>query len=291
MAEGIKVSIMTDQYAVIGNPITHSKSPRIHTLFAEQTQQDICYRALLSPLDAFRETAMQFFKPTHEDEQHKPGKGLNVTVPFKQEAWDLCDELSDYAKLAGAVNTLTYQDDGRIFGTNTDGIGLVTDLVKNNQVALSGKNILVLGAGGAVRGVLQPLLEEHPNHLFVANRTVSKAQELAMLFGQHSVLSAGGFEMIPKEVRYDVVINGTAASLSGDLPPVPEACIKNSSCCYDMMYASEPTAFVKWASDLGVPQSLDGLGMLIEQAAESFKIWRGIRPDTSVVFSALRIMQ
>ncbi len=275
---------MTDQYAVVGNPVKHSKSPQIHALFAQQTRQDVEYTTLLAPLDSFRKTVLTFF-------QHEQGRGLNVTVPFKQEAWELCDQLSDYAKQAGAVNTLVARDDGTIYGTNTDGVGLVTDLQTNHHLPLAGKNILILGAGGAVRGVLQPLLEKQPAKLFIANRTAAKADQLAELFsslgGFSGNLAGGGFDAIP-DTNFDIVINGTAASLTGDLPPVSESCIKKAQCCYDMMYSNDPTAFVQWATELGVPMSLDGLGMLIEQAAESFYIWRGVRPETQSAFSLLR---
>jgi len=276
--------MMTDQYAVVGNPIAHSKSPEIHTLFAKQTAQDLHYTTLLAPLDSFRDTVMGFFK-----EQN--GKGLNVTVPFKLEAWSLCkeqgNELSDYAKFAGAVNTLVYREDGSVYGTNTDGIGLVTDLESNHQVTFKDKNILILGAGGAVRGVIQPILENNPAQVFIANRTESKAHELADLFNPLGNIVAGGFNSIP-DMRFDIIINGTAASLKGDIPPVASRYIESAHCCYDMMYANEPTAFIKWANSLGVEKSLDGLGMLIEQAAESFGIWRGVRPKTQEVFTYLR---
>ena len=275
---------MTDQYAVVGNPIAHSKSPIIHSLFAKQTSQDLNYVTLLAPLDGFRESIMHFFNNQH-------GKGLNVTVPFKLDAWSLCkeqgNELSDYAKLAGAVNTLVQRDDGSIYGTTTDGIGLVIDLENNNKVALKDKKVLILGAGGAVRGVIQPILERQPAELFIANRTVSKADDLAALFQPFGDIKGGGFDTIPNH-SFDIIINGTAASLHDELPPVAEHHIKQASCCYDMMYSNEPTAFVKWTKGLGVEKSLDGLGMLIEQAAESFSIWRGVRPNTQEVFLTLR---
>ncbi len=279
---------MTDQYAVIGNPINHSKSPDIHTLFAQQTDQDLEYSTLFSPLDGFNKTVTDYF----QNNQRGRGRGLNVTVPFKQEAWDLCresgNELSKYAQLAGAVNTLVHRDDNTIFGTNTDGIGIVTDLEINHQVTLADKNILVLGAGGAVRGVLQPILEKVPKHVFIANRTESKAHELADIFSKPEILAAGGYGTIPEDIEYDIIINGTAASLKGDLPPVPIRCVEKAECCYDMMYSNEPTAFVEWAKANGVSKALDGLGMLIEQAAESFSIWRGVRPVTKDVFLQLR---
>ncbi len=273
---------MTDQYAVIGNPVAHSKSPRIHTLFARQTQQDMHYSTLLAPLDQFQTAVRDFFV-------QEQGKGLNVTVPFKQEAWQLCNEHSDYALHSGAVNTLLYRDDGSIWGANTDGLGLVRDLQQNHAIALHDKKILVLGAGGAVRGVLQPILEQYPQQVFIANRTTARAHELVTLFGQFDVLDGGGYGDIPK-TGFDIIINGTSASLQGDLPPVPAHCVVDAECCYDMMYSSESasTAFVQWALSHHVPRALDGLGMLVEQAAESFFIWRGVRPETHTVLSVLR---
>lgn len=275
---------MTDQYAVIGHPIKHSKSPLIHTQFAHETEQNIAYTTLLAPLDAFEQTVMNFF-------QQQQGKGLNVTVPFKQQAWEMCDELSDYAKQAGAVNTLIYQDDKHIYGTNTDGTGIVRDLTINNALDLKNKKILILGAGGAVRGVLQPIIEQQPAYIFIANRTVGKAEILVKQFTGSKPPSceilAGGYDDIPHQ-SFDIIINGTAASLEGKLPPIPLVCIENTQCCYDMMYSTEPTLFVKWGKENGVELSIDGIGMLIEQAAESFYLWRGVRPDTVPVFTFLR---
>ena len=277
---------MCDHYAVIGNPIEHSKSPLIHTHFAGETKQSMKYTALLSPLDGFEQTVRQFF------EQH--GKGLNVTVPFKQQAWDLSDELSDYAQQAGAVNTLIYQEDGRIVGTNTDGIGIVRDLMVNNNVTLQGKRLLILGAGGAVRGVLQPIMQQEPEQVFIANRTVAKAKQLVERFASFeltqsttNILSGGGYEDIPLQ-PFDIIINGTAASLNGMLPPVPIECCQGTQCCYDMMYSNEPTPFVQWGKDNHAKLAIDGLGMLIEQAAESFYLWRKTRPNTAPVFRLLR---
>jgi shikimate dehydrogenase len=262
-----------DQYAVIGNPIKHSKSPEIHTRFAKQTGENLTYTTLFSPLEEFQQTVSIFRK--------QGGKGLNVTVPFKQEAWELADELSDYAQRAGAVNTLVFRDDGSVYGANTDGIGLLTDLKQNHQINPAGKHILILGAGGAVRGVLQPIIEEHPASIFIANRTVARAENLAHIFSDLMPLQAGGFDDIPRNQHYDIIINGTAASLDGDIPPVPEHCISNTECSYDMMYSSKPTVFVKWGRAHGIQKSVDGFGMLVEQAAEAFLIWRGVRPDTA----------
>ena len=277
-----------DKYAVIGNPIAHSKSPQIHSYFAQQAEQQLMYEALLSPIDKFEETVGEFIKGN--------GKGLNVTVPFKQEAFELADELSDYAKNAGAVNTLVFREDGSIYGTNTDGIGLVRDLVENHQSLIQGKRILLLGAGGAVRGVMQPLLMQMPTQIFIANRTPERAFELAAdmqgLTAQLSEsspceLSGGGFADIQGE--FDLIINGTAASLQGIMPPIPESCLAAGVHCYDMMYGGRPTAFENWCEDQGAAKVMNGLGMLVEQAAESFSIWRNKMPDTKPVLEAMRI--
>lgn len=269
---------MTDRYAVFGNPIAHSKSPRIHSLFAAQTGQALEYAALLSEAEEFAQDVMMFLVAG--------GRGCNITVPFKQEAWELADELSDYAARAKAVNTLAFRADGTMYGANTDGIGIVRDLQQNHGIALQGKRILLLGAGGAVRGVLQPLLETQPASLFIANRTASKALELAEDFVEFGQVSGGGFADIGGQ--FDLVINGTAASLQGDLPPLPAGCLAENGCTYDMMYSVKPTAFVQWGREQGAAQALDGLGMLVEQAAEAFFIWRGVRPDTAPVLAQLR---
>ncbi len=275
-----------DKYAVIGNPIVHSKSPQIHHMFAQQAEDDIMYEALLSPVDEFKETVEAFRKGG--------GMGLNVTVPFKQEAWELADELSDYALKAGAVNTLVFREDGTIYGTNTDGIGLVRDLVENHYSLLQGKRILILGAGGAVRGILQPLLMQLPSQIFIANRTPERAVELAAdmqdIAQQNSPaceLSGGGFNDI--EGEYDLIINGTAASLQGIMPPIPESCLASGVHCYDMMYGGRPTAFEFWCEDQGAAKVMNGLGMLVEQAAESFSIWRTKMPNTKPVLEAMQL--
>jgi shikimate dehydrogenase len=271
-----------DKYAVIGNPINHSKSPQIHHMFAQQAEDEIIYEALLSPIDEFEETVEAFRKGG--------GMGLNVTVPFKQKAWELADELSDYAKRAGAVNTLVFHQDGTIYGTNTDGIGLVRDLVENHQSLLQGKRILILGAGGAVRGVLQPLLMQMPSKIFIANRTPERAIELAndmQDLKESCQLSGGGFNDI--EGEYDLIINGTAASLQGIMPPIPESCLADGVHCYDMMYGGRPTAFEFWCDDNGAAKVMNGLGMLVEQAAESFSIWRGKMPATKPVLEAMQL--
>lgn len=285
-----------DKYAVIGNPIAHSKSPQIHSYFAQQAEEQLMYEALLSPLDEFTKTVTEF--------REGNGRGLNVTVPFKQEAFELADELSDYAKNAGAVNTLVFREDGSIYGTNTDGIGLVRDLVENHRSLIQDKRILLLGAGGAVRGVMQPLLMQMPKQMFIANRTPERAIELATDMqdvvkkesSQQSAnssceLAGGGFADILSfgSGEFDLIINGTAASLQGIMPPIPESCLASGVHCYDMMYGGRPTAFENWCEDQGAAKVMNGLGMLVEQAAESFSIWRGKMPDTKPVLEAMRM--
>ena len=267
-----------DRYCVFGNPIGHSKSPLIHQMFAAQTGEALTYEALLAPLDDFAGFARAFFRE---------GRGANVTVPFKEEAFRLADALTGRAARAGAVNTLKKQDDGRLLGDNTDGAGLVRDLTVNAGLALAGKRILLLGAGGAVRGVLEPLLAERPAELVIANRTVAKAEELARLFADLGPVLASGFDWIDAPV--DLIINGTSASLAGELPPIsPRLIAPGHTVCYDMMYAKEPTAFNRWAASHGAARTLDGLGMLVEQAAEAFWLWRGVRPDSAPVLAELR---
>jgi shikimate dehydrogenase len=267
-----------DSYCVFGNPIGHSKSPLIHRLFAEQTGQQLTYEAVLAPLDDFTGCARQFFVT---------GKGGNVTVPFKEQAYQMAASLSPRAQRAGAVNTLKKLDDGSLLGDNTDGAGLVRDLVRNAGLSLAGKRILLLGAGGAARGVIEPLLAEKPAALVVANRTVEKAEALAQLFADLGPVSASGFDWLEEPV--DLIINGTSASLAGDLPPISASLIKpGHTLCYDMMYGKEMTAFNRWAAEHGAARTLDGLGMLVEQAAEAFLLWRGVLPDSAPVLAELR---
>ena len=266
-----------DNYAVMGNPIGHSKSPQIHTLFADNTEQRIRYRTILVEVDGFAKAVNNFF--TTGD------LGLSITVPFKEEAWQMAEIRTARAEKAGAVNTLWMDSEGKLHGDNTDGLGLVSDLKRNHQVTITGKRVLILGAGGAVRGVLEPILAEKPSELVIANRTVSKAKTLATLFAGEPV-SACGFEEI--QGNFDLIINGTAASLQGEMPPVPASTVSSKTCCYDMMYGAEPTVFNQWANSLGAAQTIDGLGMLVEQAAEQFAIWRQVRPDTTEVLTALR---
>jgi shikimate dehydrogenase len=264
---------MTDRYAVFGHPIAHSKSPQIHTAFARQTGQDMTYEAILAPLDGFAESVVAFIATG--------GRGANVTVPFKEAAFKLADRLSPRAKRAGAVNTLTFDGDG-ILGDNTDGAGLVADLTRNLGCALAGKRILLLGAGGAARGVIEPLLDQQPAALVIANRTVSRAQELAEIFGRG--VTACGFDAA--DTPFDLVINATAASLAGDLPPLSPRVFTPDTLAYDMMYGRD-TPFLTFARTHGA-RTADGLGMLVEQAAEAFYLWRGVRPDTAPVIAGLR---
>jgi shikimate dehydrogenase len=267
------------RYAVMGNPVAHSKSPEIHKQFAHQFNHNIEYTALWVDTDGFADAMEQY--------RAEGGKGFNITVPFKLEAFRLADNLSDRAKLAGAVNTIRFEPDGKIFGDNTDGTGLVHDLTKNLNVHLRGKKILVLGAGGAVRGVLGPLLKQNPAVLVIANRTVAKAKELSQTFAQFGKVEAIGYDDLVGK-RFDVVINGTSASLKGEMPPLPVNLFANNAVAYDMMYGDKPTPFLEWAMLHGAAIAADGLGMLVEQAAESYLLWRGVRPDTRPVIQQLR---
>ncbi|MFF7707245.1 shikimate dehydrogenase [Pseudomonas sp. NPDC007930] len=268
-----------DRYVVFGNPIGHSKSPAIHRLFAEQAAQQLEYSTQLAPLDGFSGCAREFF--------HQGGLGGNVTVPFKEEAYRLCDELTPRAERAGAVNMLSRLADGSVRGDNTDGEGLVRDLMANAGVELAGKRVLLLGAGGAVRGVLEPLLEQEPAALVIANRTVEKAELLAEVFAELGPVSASAFGVLAEP--FDVIINATAASLAGDLPPLAASVIApGRTTCYDMMYGKAPTPFLRWASEHGAAQALDGLGMLVEQAAVAFQYWRGVAVNTAPVLALLR---
>jgi shikimate dehydrogenase len=267
---------MPDRYAVIGNPIAHSKSPEIHTLFAAQTGQELTYERLLAPLDGFAAVVHEFIA--------QGGCGMNVTVPFKLDAYAFATTLSERAQAAGAVNTLSF-DGAAIHGDNTDGVGLVTDIIDNAGRSLHGARIALLGAGGATRGVLLPLLQQQPAQLVIANRTPEKAEELAQQFAGHGNVVTSTFEAL--QGPFDVVINATAASLAGELPPLPAGLFGANSLAYDMMYSKEPTVFMEFAASQGAAVR-DGLGMLVEQAAESFFIWRDVRPDTASVFAALR---
>jgi shikimate dehydrogenase len=267
---------MTDRYAVIGNPVAHSKSPEIHAAFARATGQDLEYGRVLAPRGEFAVTANRFGTAG--------GKGLNVTVPFKEEAFRFADTLSERACAAGAVNTLRF-DPGRVFGDNTDGTGLVRDITRNLGESLAGKSVLLLGAGGAARGVIAPLLAERPASFVIVNRTQEKAEALAAQFGPEvracTYAALGGS-------RFDLVINATSASLENGVPPIPEGVFAPGGLAYDLAYGRGETRFLDLARAEGAGRLADGLGMLIEQAAESFLVWRGIRPPTGAALSALR---
>jgi len=276
---------MTDQYAVIGNPIEHSKSPLIHRAFAKQTGQDMAYERILGDLEDFVGDVRYFFQQS--------GKGLNVTVPFKEKAFEMADVLSDRAQAAQAANTLTLLDDGAIRGDNTDGTGLVRDLGCNHLFHFAGARILLLGAGGASRGVLRPLLDESPASLVIANRTHEKAitlaEEITADTGTNIMTSVAGCGLDDLDnQQFDLIINATAASLKGQVPDIPPDCLAKGGWIYDMMYGNEPTAFIHWGQRVGAAKALDGLGMLVEQAAESFFLWRGVMPDTEAVIRQLR---
>ncbi len=273
---------MTELYAVVGNPIAHSKSPEIHAAFARQTGQDIGYSQLLAPLDGFRATVDSF--------RAEGGKGVNVTVPFKLEAFDIAHRVSQRAKDAQAANFLMFEED-RILADNTDGAGLVRDLVNNLGYHPKEKRILLLGAGGAAQGVLAALLEQEPGILTIANRTVEKALRLAETFRRHpaagsSVLCGLGFGDLAGH-HFDLIINATSSSLHGQLPPLPAQAFAPGALAYDMMYGKGRTPFLALAEACGA-KTADGLGMLVEQAAESFLLWRGVRPQTAPVIARLR---
>lgn len=270
---------MTDKYAVIGNPIAHSKSPLIHAEFARQTGQDMVYAALLAPLEDFAGTVQQF--------QAEGGKGLNITVPFKQEAWKLATRLTERARLAEAVNTLKFETGGELLGDNTDGAGLVRDIRANLGLSIAGKRVLLMGAGGATRGVLLPLLEQQPSALFIANRTAAKAEELVQQFGHEGVLAGGGYADLAGQA-FDRVINATSSSLADELPPLPAGVFAPGALAYDMMYGKGLTPFLRFALEQGAARLADGLGMLVEQAAEAFYLWRGVRPETAPVIAMFR---
>ena len=269
-----------DRYGVMGYPVSHSRSPVIHRLFALQTNQHIQYELLQVAPDKLEAAVRQF--------QRAGGKGLNITVPHKSEVAKLCDQLSEPASTAGAVNTPSFRD-SEIHGDNTDGIGLLRDLAINQGITLEGANILILGAGGATRGIVGPLLEMQPSSLRIANRTIDKAQALAEHFSHSGPVSACRFNMVPVTEDYDLIINATSAGLRGDTPPYPEAALSERTFCYDLSYGLKPTPFSVWAREHGAARSVMGWGMLVEQAAESFHIWRGVRPDTAPVLKQMTI--
>jgi shikimate dehydrogenase len=265
-----------DQYCVFGNPIEQSRSPFIHQEFAKQMQQTITYHKQYVELDNFPQAVNHFMSIG--------GKGANVTVPFKEQALQLCDQLSVAAKKAGAVNTLTFIN-GKIIGDNTDGLGLVQDLFRN-QLTLQGSRILLLGAGGAAKGVLLPLLNENPTAIVIANRTINKAKQLCYQYNDER-LHAYGFNEIPQQ-SFDLIINATSASLRGKYPVIPPQLIQANTVCYDMVYSKQLTPFLQWAKANGSETVVDGVGMLVAQAAASFNIWRHCLPQTAAVINKLK---
>jgi shikimate dehydrogenase len=273
------VNAPPDQYGVIGHPVAHSWSPFIHGMFARQTGESLVYRLHDVSAEDFRNYVLEFFS--------RGGRGLNVTVPHKVAAADLANELTPRAERAGAVNTLMLKRDNRLLGDNTDGAGLVHDLRDNLGVQIADRRVLIVGAGGATRGVVAPLLVLRPVELVIANRTADRAQAFAADFADLGAIRGCGFDDIGFE-SFDVVINATSASLSGEVPAVPASVLRPETVCYDMAYSKSETPFLKWAREQRATRTLQGWGMLVEQAAESFQLWRGVRPQTAPVLAALR---
>lgn len=271
---------MTDKYAVIGNPISQSKSPLIHGSFAKATNQDLEYGKIEGPLDGF-EAAVRGF-------QASGGRGMNVTAPFKLQAFALADEKSERAQLAGAANALKFEKDGRILAENFDGIGVTNDIVRNQRMPLAGKRVLVLGAGGAVRGLLLPFLAQGPAELVIANRDAAKAAQLAQEVAAHGKVRGGGYADIGPS-RFDLVVNATSASLRAELPPVSPEVFAVDGLAYELAYGKGLTPFLHLARNAGVKRLADGVGMLVEQAAEGFLWWRGVRPDTRALIEQMTI--
>jgi len=269
------------QFGVVGHPVEHSKSPQIHRLFAQQCGLELEYMAIQLDRGGFVQGVHNL--------QAGGVCGLNVTLPFKEEACQLCDHMSDRAEIAAAVNTLCFREEGEIYGDNTDGVGLVIDVEENLGLRLRGRRLLLLGAGGAARGVLQPLLEAGPKQLVIANRTAEKARQLAVAFAGYGPVEAVGLDHLAG-CHFDLVVNATSASLSGETPPLPDALFAANALAYDMMYGDEPTVFMQWAKDHGAEQVSDGLGMLVEQAAASFYLWNEIKPQTVEVIRLVRQM-
>ena len=273
-------TVTIDRYGVMGYPVSHSRSPVIHRLFALQTEQQLQYELLQVTPEKLEIAVRQF--------QRTGGKGLNVTVPHKQTVAKLCDHVSERARAAGAVNTLSFRDE-EIHGDNTDGIGLLRDLVVNLGVNLDGANILILGAGGATRGIIGPLFEMEPSSIRIANRTLGRAQAIANEFSHMGLVSTCRFDAVPVTTPYDLIINATSAGVKGETPPYTVAAVSEKTFCYDLSYGISPTPFSVWAREHDAEKSVMGWGMLVEQAAESFNIWRGVMPDTAPVLRQMAI--
>lgn len=267
---------MTDRYCVIGNPIGHSRSPDIHAAYAAATGQRLEYERCLAPIDGFADTVRQLVADGY--------RGANVTVPFKLQAYELADERSERAEAAGAVNTLVFKE-GRILADNTDGAGLVNDIIRNAGVPFTGKRVLMLGAGGAVQGCILPILQQKPAWITIVNRTRASAEKLATRFSRAGPVEVMDYAEL--DAPFDIVINGTSASLGDDMPPVPAAVFSPDTLALDMMYGAKPSRFMAFAAEQGAT-TRDGLGMLVEQAAEAFFLWRGVRPDTDTVLQRIR---
>jgi shikimate dehydrogenase len=272
---------MTDRYAVIGNPIAHSKSPLIHTRFALSTGQDLEYTKLESTPEGFVAAVHAF--------RDGGGRGLNVTTPFKLQAFELATERREHARIAGAANGMKFEADGRIVVDNFDGVGLANDIERNLGMPLKGKRVLMLGAGGAARGALVEFLARGLTELVIANRTVATAQALARQFAGHGKLAACGYGDLAHERGFDLVLNGTSASLKAELPPVPAGVFANAALAYEMVYGRGLTPFLRLAQNAGAPRLADGVGMLVEQAAEAFVWWRGVRPQTRALIDQMTI--
>ena len=280
MADTHDRTAVIDRYAVMGYPVSHSRSPVIHRLFAVQTGQNLQYE-LLEVAPGNVEAAITQFAKTG-------GKGLNVTLPHKSEVTRFVDDMSERATTAGAINTLVFKND-EIFGDNTDGVGLLRDLQSNLELEIEGANILILGAGGSTRGILAPLIDAKPASIVIANRTVDKAMALADKFSSLGPVSASSFRNLRTPPEFDIVINATSAGVKGEAPPYPEQAIGENTVCYDLSYSMRTTPFAEWGKKQGAAKSVMGWGMLIEQAAESFYIWRGVRPDTAQVLKQVAV--
>ena len=267
-----------DRYALVGHPVGHSRSPLIHQLFARQTGQNLTYELIDAAPPSF-ETAVRGFGAAG-------GKGLNITVPHKEAAFELSNETSEAAQAAGAVNTISFVD-GRMRGDNTDGIGFIRDIRVNQRQPIEGKRVLVLGAGGAARGIVAPLIESRPGELVIANRTIERARVLARHFAGAGEVHAMTFAQLATLEAFDIVVNATSAGLKGETPPFPSSLIGQDTFCYDLVYSVNATPFVTWARGHGAVRAVQGWGMLVEQAAESFYIWRGVRPDTTPILKQL----
>lgn len=280
MADKGDATAVIDRYAVMGYPVAHSRSPVIHRLFAVQTDQNLQYELLEVPPRELESAIRQF--------ERTGGKGLNITLPHKSEVTRLVDDMSERASTAGAINTVIFRDK-EIYGDNTDGVGLIRDLKSNLEIEIEGANILILGAGGATRGIVSPLLDEKPEAIVIANRTVDKATALAEHFSAQGPVSAISFKNVRTPPDFDLIINATSAGVKGETPPYPENAISDKTICYDLSYSMRATPFSSWAKEHGAASSYMGWGMLVEQAAESFYLWRGVRPDTAAVLKQISV--